>query len=352
MSGQGADGADGVPPAMRVSVLRRALELAVEERPVPRPGPGEVLVRIGSVGVCGSDVHYHRHGRIGEFVVEAPLVLGHEAGGRVVAVGAGVDAARVGERVALEPGVPCRRCAQCRAGRYNLCPDVRFFATPPVDGAFCEYVVHDADFTYAVPDSLSDDAAGLIEPLSVGVWACRKAGVTAGSRLYVAGAGPIGLVTAQVARALGAAEVVVSDIDAGRREAALRFGATSVLDPAAGSPEGLGADAFVDCSGAQPAVAAGIRAVRPAGTVVLVGMGADEATLPVSYLQNREITLTGTFRYANTYPAAIALAASGAVDLDGLVTGRFGLDEVEAALTSGSTPGSIKSVVLPGGVPA
>ncbi|WP_425560248.1 NAD(P)-dependent alcohol dehydrogenase [Kineococcus glutinatus] len=341
-----------MPATMRVSVLRAAGDLAVEERPVPAAGPGQVLVRVGSVGVCGSDVHYHRHGRIGEFVVTAPLVLGHEAGGRVVAVGAGVDPARVGQRVALEPGVPCRRCAQCRAGRYNLCPDVRFFATPPVDGAFCEYLAHDADYAFAVPDSLSDDAAGLIEPLSVGVWACRKAAVGAGSRLLVAGAGPIGLVTAQVARALGAADVVVSDIDAGRRGAALRFGATQVLDPAVDDAAGLGADAFVDCSGAPSAVVAGIRAVRPAGHVVLVGMGADEATLPVSHLQNREITLTGTFRYADTYPAAISLAARGVVDLDGLVTGRFDLDGVEEALTAGARPGSIKSVVLPGGLPA
>ena len=337
----------GLPSTMRVSVLRAAGELAVEERPVPAPGPGEVLVEVGSVGVCGSDVHYFRHGRIGDFVVRAPLVLGHEAGGRVVAVGAGVPADRVGQRVALEPGVPDRTCDQCKAGRYNLCPDVRFFATPPVDGAFAEYVVLAADFAHPVPDALSDDAAGLIEPLSVGVWACAKAGVGAGTRLLVSGAGPIGLVTVQVARALGATEVVVTDIAPARLEAAERFGATRV-ERAGADLSGLGADAFVDCSGAPAAVRAGVPAVRPGGRVVLVGMGADELTLPVSLLQNRELTLTGTFRYANTYPTAIAMAAAGLVDLDGLVTARFGLDEVEQALSQDADPSGIKAVVLPG----
>ena len=339
---------ESLPATMTVSVLRAAGELALEERPVPRPGPGEVLVEVGSVGVCGSDVHYYRHGRIGDYVVDSPLVLGHEAGGRVVAVGAGVDPQRLGQRVAMEPGVPCRQCRECKTGRYNLCPDVRFFATPPVDGAFAEYVVLAADFAHPVPDSLSDDAAGLIEPLSVGVWACGKAGVGAGTRLLISGAGPIGLITAQVARALGATAVVVSDIAPARLEAARRCGATQTLDARdPGAAAGLEVDAFIDCSGAPAAVRAGLAAVRPAGTVVLVGMGADELTLPISLVQGRELTITGTFRYANTYPTAIALAAAGLVDLDSLVTGHYGLDDVETALNQDSAPGAIKTIVRP-----
>ena len=165
---------------MRVSVLHAAGKLSVEERPVPVPGPHEVLVRISSVGVCGSDTHYYDHGRIGRFVVEAPLVLGHEASGTVVEVGAGVTDRHPGQRVSIEPGVPCRDCTQCLGGRYNLCPSMRFFATPPYDGAFAEFVVMPAPFVHPVPDSVSDDAAGLLEPLSVGIWGCRRAGVTAG----------------------------------------------------------------------------------------------------------------------------------------------------------------------------
>lgn len=313
---------------------------------MPTPGPHQVLVEVGSVGVCGSDVHYYRHGRIGHFVVRSPLVLGHEAGGRVVAVGEGVPSSRIGERVSLEPGVPCRRCVQCRTGRYNLCPRMQFFATPPVDGAFAEYVAHDADFAYPVPDSVSDDAAALIEPLSVGVWACRTAGVSVGSRLLIAGAGPIGLVTAQAARSFGAVDVVVSDVDAHRLKIARRFGATHTTDASAFTD--LAPDVFIDCSGAPSAVQAGIRALRPAGRAVLVGMGADEVALPVSVIQSRELSITGTFRYANTWPTAIGLVTSGQVDLDGMVTSHTDLDHVVDALEAGTRPGSIKAVVRPG----
>ena len=150
---------------MRASVLNGIGDLTIEERPVPEPQSGEVLVRIGSVGVCGSDIHYYDHGRIGPYVVDRPLVLGHEAGGEVVGLGPDVTRLEQGRRVSIEPGVPCRSCEQCLGGRYNLCPDVRFFATPPHDGAFCEYVVMPEAFVHPVPDNISDDAAGLIEPL-------------------------------------------------------------------------------------------------------------------------------------------------------------------------------------------
>ena len=226
------------------------------------------MIQIGSVGICGSDVHYYQHGRIAEYVVREPLVLGHEAGGRIVAVGAGVDPARIGERVALEPGVPCRVCRECKAGRYNLCRDVRFFATPPIDGTFAEYVALEADFAHPIPDSLSDDAAGLIEPLSVAVWACAKAGVGAGSRVLISGAGPIGIMNVQVARALGATEVVVSDVAPARLAAARTFGATRTLDARTENAvdAGIEVDAYIDCSGAPPAINAGHPSVatRPA----------------------------------------------------------------------------------------
>src|SRR6266536_3589601 len=176
---------------MQVSVLRGVGQIAVEERSVPEPAADEVLIKVGSVGVCGSDVHYFEHGRIGPYVVDSPLILGHEAGGVVAAVGAEVTSLQVGQRVSIEPGVPCRSCWQCLAGHYNLCPDIRFFATPPYDGAFSQFVAMPAAFVYPVPDSISDDAAGLLEPLSVGVWACRRTQVTPGSIVLVTGEGPI-----------------------------------------------------------------------------------------------------------------------------------------------------------------
>jgi L-iditol 2-dehydrogenase len=332
---------------MRASVLSGASSISVEQRPIPAVQSDEVLVRVAAVGVCGSDVHYYREGRIGDFVVEGPLVLGHEVSGRIAAVGAGVDPGRIGQRVAIEPQRPCRVCWQCKSGRYNLCPDMRFYATPPVDGAFCEYVTIQADFAHPVPDSVSDEAAALLEPLSVGIWACRKARIMPGSRVLIAGAGPIGVITAQAARAFGAAEIIVSDPIADRRQLVERFGATWTLDPTAEDVAGLGVDAFIDASGATPAVISGITAVRGAGVVVLVGMGADQIALPIPVIQNRELTITGVFRYTDTWPTATGLVASGQVDLDSLVTARFGLDDVEKALDADQTPGSLKTMVVP-----
>ncbi|GAA1893291.1 NAD(P)-dependent alcohol dehydrogenase [Williamsia serinedens] len=311
---------------------------------MPTPAAGDVLVEVTAVGVCGSDAHYYREGRIGDFVVEAPLVLGHEAAGRIVAVGAGVDGGRVGERVSIEPQRPDPSSAETLRGDYNLCPHMRFYATPPVDGALCDYVTIGSAFAHPVPDSVSDTAAALLEPTSVAVATLRKAGVGAGSSLLIAGAGPIGLMCAQVARAMGATRIVVSDPDDRRRGNAPRFGATEAIAPDA-VREVDPVDAFVDASGAPPAIVDGMRRVRPAGRVVLVGMGPDTVALPLGVIQNRELVVTGVFRYANTWPAAIALAASGRIDLDGMVTGRFRLAETAQALDADRVPGSIKAVI-------
>jgi L-iditol 2-dehydrogenase len=335
---------------MQASVLRAAHDLILDDRPVPQPGPREVLVRIKSVGVCGSDVHYYEHGRIGEHVVREPLVLGHEPSGEIVAVGAEVTRLSVGQRVSIEPGVPCMSCEQCLAGRYNLCPRMRFLATPPIDGAFCEYLaVHEA-FAHPVPDTLSDDAAAMLEPLSVGIWACRKGRVEPGSRVLVNGAGPVGLLAAQSALAFGAARVVVADVNPNRLSLASRLGATGIIDVGSTTlaESGVEPDVLLECSGHPAATVAAIRTLAPAGRAVLVGMGADVLPLPLPYLQNREIELVGTFRYANTWPTAIALAASGRVALDALVTGHYSLPDVGAALTAGSTdPSTVKVVVTP-----
>lgn len=337
----------------QVAVLHASRDLRIEDRPVPEPGPREVLVRVAAVGVCGSDVHYYEHGRIGPFVVRAPMVLGHESMGTVVALGPGATRHTVGERVTLEPGIPCGQCRECRAGRYNLCPDVRFFATPPIDGAFANYVTIHEDFAFALPAAVSDDAGALIEPLSVGLWACRKARLRGGDHVLVTGAGPIGLLAMQAALALGATEVTITDVNDRRLELARKTGATRTIrvdqQPLAGA--GVEADALIECSGQPDAVLDGIRSLRPAGTAVLVGMGPkEEGTIPLSFLQNREITLTGTFRYTNTYPDAIALVAAGRVDLDAIVTGHYGLADAEQALQAGRRdPGSVKAVVVPNG---
>ncbi|BCJ49178.1 sorbitol dehydrogenase [Actinoplanes sp. NBRC 14428] len=337
---------------MRVALLREPGELVVTERPAPQPPAGHVLIRVSAVGVCGSDTHYFDHGRIGDFVVESPLVLGHEAAGVVEAVGEGVAALRPGRRVSIEPGVPDFTCEQCLAGRYNLCPGMRFFATPPIDGAFAEYVtVHEA-FAHPVPDELSDDAAALLEPLSVAVWACRKARVGPGDRVLVTGAGPVGLLALQTARAFGATDVTVQDINPDRLAVARTLGADRTRDAREPWPAGetRPPTVLLECSGAAVAAAGGIRALDRAGRAVLIGMGAADIPLPVSVIQQRELTVTGTFRYAGTWPAAIALAASGRVNLDALVTGHYDLADARHALTAArDVPGSVKVIVRPHG---
>jgi L-iditol 2-dehydrogenase len=329
------------------AVLHAPGDVRIEERPTPEPGPLEVVVEVAAIGVCGSDVHWYEDGRIGTRVVRAPLVLGHESAGRVVAIGERVTRHAVGDRVTLEPGLPCGRCRECRGGRYNLCRAVAFFGSPPTDGAFTRYVAQHEDFAHALPDALSDEAGALMEPLSVALWACEKAGVTAGDRVLITGAGPIGLLGVQAARACGATEVIVTDVNERRLALARTTGATQTQR--AGEALELEADVLIECSGHPQALRDGIAALRPGGTAVAVGMSKDpDAQVPLSLLQTRELWLTGTFRYAGTYPTAIALAAAGKVDLEAIVTGRFALEDADAALRAGrEDPDSVKVMVTP-----
>lgn len=335
-----------VPGTAATAVLHRVRDIRIEARPVAPPAPHEVLVRILAVGICGSDVHYYWHGRIGHYVVRAPLVLGHESAGEIVAVGDGVTNRRIGQQVAVEPGVPDGTCAHCRAGRYNLCPNVRFLATPPVDGALTEYLAIPADFAHPIPAGMDAQTAALAEPVSVGIAAARTVRVSPGDTVLVTGAGPIGLVCAAVARARGAAHVVVSDINPSRLALATTYGATTTAAP--GEIADLGADVLLECSGAPAAVHGGLSALGPGGRAAMVGMSPEsDVAVPLAAIQNRELQVTGVFRYANTYPAALGLLASGLLPVDGFITGRFGLDESEAALrATREDPTSLKSMVV------
>lgn len=329
----------------RSAVLNAPNSLDVLDRPVPVPGPHQVLVAVHAVGICGSDVHYYEHGRIGEYAVEQPMIIGHEASGVIVGLGEGVVDRSVGQRVALEPGVPCRRCGQCLAGRYNLCPHVVFFATPPVDGAISQLVAIDSEFAHVTPEGLSHEQAAMAEPVSVGVWAAQKARVGPGDRVLVTGGGPIGLLAAQVARAFGGVDVTVTDLNEYRLTLARQLG---LVGHRANAPLTQEYDVLLECSGVQPALTDGMSAIARAGRVVLVGMGSDTVSINVPMLQGREITLTGTFRYANTYPLALRLIATGAVRVDEIITHRFGIEETEQALTIARRDrNALKAVVLP-----
>ncbi len=346
----------GPSGTVRTAVLHEVGTIRVETRPRPEPGPDEVLVEVRSVGVCGSDTHYFTHGRIGSYVVRGPLVLGHESAGVVVAAGPGVDPARVGQRVSVEPGVPCRTCVQCLAGRYNLCPRIVFHATPPVDGSLSELITHHHAFAHPVPDAVGTDEAALAEPLSVGIWACRRGGVGLGSRVLVTGAGPVGILAAFAARAAGATSVTVVDVNAHRLAVAGAMGFTTVdvstrpVDEALG--DGPRPDVLLECSGHPGSTLAGLRSLAPAGRAVLVGMGSDDLVVPVSLVQERELVVTGVFRYANTWPTALALleadARTGGGSLSALITHHFGLDGTAEALTTAQRdPAAMKSMIHP-----
>lgn len=332
----------------RAAVLTEVGRIVIEDRPIPELAADEVLVRVEAVGVCGSDAHYFRHGQIGQYVVEAPLVLGHETSGTVIALGADVSSHHLGDRVAIEPGVPCGRCEQCRTGRYNLCPEVVFHATPPVDGTLQTYVAIRADYAFLLPDSVSTEHGALVEPLAVSVWACRKALVAPGSRVLITGAGPVGLLTAQTARAFGASHVTVTDIDPTKLRLAAELGSdTTVL---AGELAALDAefDVHIECSGNGRATRDGIAHLAPAGISVLVGMGASEGLdIPVSWIQEKELVVTGVFRYANCFPAAIEMLATGRVRVDPLISARYALAESDVAVDSAGRAGVFKTLILP-----
>ncbi|MDU0347708.1 NAD(P)-dependent alcohol dehydrogenase [Actinomyces sp. MRS3W] len=336
-----------LPATMRASVLKERGVVVMEERPVPVPDRDQVLVRIESVGVCGSDVHYYQHGRIGDFVVDQPLILGHESAGTIVAVGADVDPARLGQRVSIEPQRCCRVCEYCKRGEYNLCPHIEFYATPPIDGSFCEYALIQDDFAHAIPDTMSFDAAALLEPLSVAIAAVRKAHISVGDSALIAGAGPIGAVVAQVARAYGASSVVVTDPIEERRRTILELGATEACAPGAEALAGRAFSAFFDATGVTAAVVDGIKRVKAGGSAVIIGMGDDDMLLPVSYITSHEVNVTGIFRYHNTWPTGIELVASGTVDLDRLATDHYGLADVEIPLRDKPAPTTLKSMVHP-----
>jgi L-iditol 2-dehydrogenase len=328
---------------MKAVYLHGRHDLRVREEPIPKLArPDEALVRIGAVGICGSDCHFYERGRIGRYVVEEPLILGHECSGTVVEVGAEVDNVEPGDRVAIEPGYPCRKCHRCREGRYNLCErEVTFMATPGlIHGAFREYLTWPADFLFKLPESMSLEDGAMVEPLAVGIHACRRGGIAPGQSAAVIGAGPIGLLAAQAAAAYGAHPVMVTDVIAPRVKRARQLGFIAVDAKAEDAiaalrreTNGGGPDAVIETAGTISTMQQAMRAVKTGGVVVLVGLPPeDEATLPIMDLLQREYDIHSVFRYANCYLPALSLIAAGKIALEPLRTHTFDLDHAEEAI--------------------
>ncbi|XP_037824906.1 sorbitol dehydrogenase-like [Lucilia sericata] len=324
------------------AVLYGIEDMKLEQRPIPEISDNEVLLAMDCVGICGSDVHYLAHGRIGDFVLTKPMIIGHEAAGVVAKVGAKVKHLKVGDRCAIEPGVPCYICEFCKTGKYNLCPDMKFCATPPYDGNLTRYYKHAADFCFKLPDHVSMEEGALLEPLSVGVHACRRAGVGLGSEVLILGAGPIGLVTLLVAKSMGASKIMITDLVQQRLDVAKELGATHtfLMTPKDTAEEtakkveqmmGSMPDKSIDCCGAEVTIRLAIFATRSGGCCVIVGMGAAETKIPLINALAREVDIRGVFRYCNDYSAALALVSSGELNVKRLVTHHFDITETDKA---------------------
>ncbi|CAJ0582587.1 unnamed protein product, partial [Mesorhabditis spiculigera] len=323
------------------AVLHAKDDLRMEQKPIPSPGPKQLLVKIHTVGICGSDVHYWTHGAIGPFVVKAPMVVGHETSGIVAEVGSDVQGFSVGDRIALEPGSPCRGCEHCKIGQYNLCPEMRFFATPPIDGTLTRYAVHDADFCFKLPDHVTFEEGALLEPLSVAVHTVKRSGLRIGQKALILGSGPIGILTLLTAKAAGASEVLVTDIDDGRLALAKKLGADHVVNVRGKSVDSAKQEIIsllrqrphvsMECTGVATSIETAINATVSGGCIVLVGLGADRVELPMVEAATREIDIRGIFRYANCYPTALELVASKRVDLTPLTRAHYTLEETEEA---------------------
>lgn len=328
-----------LPTTMKAAVLHGAGDLRVEQVPVPEIGPEDALIRVRACGVCASDVHYWVHGRIGKYVVEEPMIVGHELAGDVVAVGPAVRGLDVGTRVAIEPGVSCGRCDMCKIGRYNLCPNVVFYATPPVQGAMSEYAVIRADFAHPLAAAATYEDGALCEPISVGIHCCNLTGVRPGDTVAILGAGPIGLTAVVAALQRGAGQVIVTDVYPRRLEVAARLGAIpvdvrteDVRQVIMERTDGAGADELFDTTGVRAVIEGAPDLMRMGGAIAIVGLPADDAvTYHLLTVAHKELSIHGVFRYANTYPAAVALVGSRRYPVDEVITDRFAIDDVVEA---------------------
>ncbi|KFY78332.1 hypothetical protein V499_02487 [Pseudogymnoascus sp. VKM F-103] len=347
-------------------VLQKIQHVVFENRPVPTISPesSDVIIQIKQTGICGSDVHYYNHGSIGKFIVKAPMVLGHESSGVVVAAGSGCQTLSVGDAVALEPGVPCRKCPPCKEGLYNVCSEMAFAATPPFDGTLCKYYTLPEDYCYKLPKHVSFEEGALVEPLGVAIHISRQAKIIPGNSVVVFGAGPIGLLCCAVARTFGATTIVAVDILQSRLDLAKKtFGAThTVVAGAAPSKEnaariikeanlGTGADVAIDASGAEPSIQTGIHVLRSGGTYVQGGNGKYDINFPIGAITEKELTVKGSFRYGSgDYKLAISMLENRQVDLKSLITARYKFEDAEQAFkdVDSRKPGLIK--VLIGGV--
>ena len=344
---------------MQALVLEQKGVLALREIDLPlEVGPNDVKVRIHTVGVCGSDVHYYTHGAIGPYVLREPMVLGHEAAGTVVEVGSEVRNLAVGDRVCMEPGVPDLSSRASKLGLYNVDPSVRFWATPPIHGVLAPFAIHPAAFTYKLPDNVSFAEGAMVEPFAIGMQAAARARIAPGDVAAVIGCGPIGIMVALAALAGGCSRVFISDFSAPKLAIAARYpgitpvniGEKNFAEVIAAETDGWGADVVFEASGSPKAFTGIFNLVRPGGALVLVGLPVEPVTFDVPGAISKEVRIETVFRYANIFDRALQLIASGKVDLKPLITGTFDFKDSIAAFERAAAgyPSDVKLQILLG----
>ena len=340
---------------MRAIAIHKARDLRIEERAAERPGPGEVAISIAAGGICGSDLHYYNHGGFGEVRLKEPMILGHEVSGYVAGLGEGVSGLEVGELVAISPSRPCGHCQFCQRGLQNHCENMRFYGSampfPHIQGAFRGTLVARAEQCVKA-DGLTAGQAAMGEPLSVSLHATRRAGEILAKRVLVTGSGPIGTLCVLAASAAGAAEIVVTDLSDAALAFAKKVGADRTINTGT-EPDALSAYAFgkgtfdvlYECSGAAPALAGAIPAMRPRSVIVQLGLGGD-MMLPMQSITAKEIDLRGSFRFHEEFAMAIRLLQTGVIDVCPLISHTIGLDDAVAAFELASDRSKAMKVQL------
>jgi len=315
----------------------------------PECGERQVLVRMKAVGVCGSDVHYWKNGRIGQFVVEEPLILGHECSGVITDVGEKVSKFAVGDRVVLEPGIPCMKCEHCLKGRYNLCQNIVFFATPPDDGVLVEEIAYDEDYVFKIPDEVTDyGLATMAEPLSVGLFATQRIKPALGEKAIIFGAGIIGITCLLAAKAAGCKDITVADIRDDRLACAKEMGADQVVNTMKDQIPDNTFDFGYEATGADACYNLAVKCIKPGGRIAMIGMGPEIQKVDMVDYVCKEIPIVPSFRYSNTYPLVLDLLKDNQEKLKQLITHRvpFSLEGVEEAFHIASEdPSAVKVVV-------
>lgn len=322
---------------MKVAELTGIRKMEWTKRSIPKPGEGELLIKLEYVGICGSDLHFYEAGRLGNWVPSGPLVLGHEPGGTVVETGPGADGFSKGDKVAIEPGVPCGKCDLCKKGLYNLCHHMSFMAIPKErDGVFSEYCVHPANMCYKLPEQVDTMEAALMEPLAVGLHAAQTADARLGQSAVVLGCGCIGLMTIMVLKARGIDDIYAVDVISKRLEKAKEVGAKEAFDAKQIQIEefvktlpGGGADLVFETAGTEFTTRQSAKLIKNGGRVVLVGMCSEpEIVVDIGSLSAKEGDLKTIFRYRNLYPIAIKAVSDGKIPLKSIVSHVFDFKDV------------------------